>query len=114
MIEKGSKLNEDSGQGDPKDLVFVEWREEDFLVPVIAIQLGEMTLDEALNMPQSTIDFIKRGQIDDFCSKCDNYKGAEPCAVGFGNQTRYVARQWCGWASVNGQRCYITKNGIEL
>lgn len=98
----------------PEKLIFVEWDEKDYMLPFLAISTGEMTFEEAMSMPQMNIDFIRRRQIDEFCGKCDRYKGEDPCSVGFGNQTRYVARQWCGWASVNGQGCHMTKDGIEL
>lgn len=35
-------------------------------------------------------------------------------AMGATNQSRYAARNWCGWASVDGKRGNMTKEGFDV
>ena len=80
-----------------------------------------LELQDILKTKQAVADTIRRGKLPEdfggqatisesaitkYCQGCDNFVGeAIPCKlVGSNDQARHVARKWCGWASVNGQK----------
>ena len=60
------------------------------------------------NLPES--------QIADFCKPCQLRNPDNTCKIDTheGNdQGRYVVRNWCGWAMVNGTRGQMTNEGFK-
>ncbi|MCL5409494.1 MAG: hypothetical protein M1607_01380 [Patescibacteria group bacterium] len=99
---------------DPNEEIDVAWKFKDFLVLQVAMQRGDITPVDAVRTPQLTVLSITRKQIAEFCSTCDFYRGSLPCRlVGLDDQTRYVARQWCGWASSQGQNGQMSYEGFK-
>lgn len=56
---------------------------------------------------------VAESRIADFCGGCDKLNADNVCdLVGSNDQGRYVDREWCGWASVDGVRGQMTKEGF--
>lgn len=59
-------------------------------------------------------DSVSEDKIAKFCGPCDHHVVNGVCKLAGGNdQARYVARNGCGWARVNGQRGNMTSEGFE-
>lgn len=100
-------------QARPKEVVPVQWKKDDALVAAIRLSLGDISLQEFMDLPQNTITTLTGEQINRFCGPCDNFGPDGVCVLGRQDQTRYVAREWCGWASVNGNRGTMTDTGFK-
>lgn len=57
---------------------------------------------------------IAEDAVQKFCAGRDALKATGVCRVaGTNDQARYAAREWCGWATVNGVRGAMTAEGFE-
>jgi len=57
---------------------------------------------------------VAEATIAKFCGGCDALQDDGVCRVaGARDQARYAAREWCGWASVNGVRGEMTSEGFK-
>jgi len=56
---------------------------------------------------------MTEGEIAKFCAGCDSLQSDNSCVGGSNDQGRYARRQWCGWASTNGERGFMTGDGFE-
>jgi len=65
-------------------------------------------------------------EIQAFCGGCDRLKNDGDCKIdakelsphfktsgGLTDQQRYVARDWCGWAIVNGEKMERDSDGFQ-
>lgn len=55
---------------------------------------------------------VAESRIAEFCGGCDYLGPDNVSRVGSNNQGRYVDREWCGWASVDGVRGQMTREGF--
>lgn len=58
----------------PDEVIPVNWTHLEMVGPQAAVQMGEMTVDEAINLPQYNISSIRRSAVEKFCGPCDNYQ----------------------------------------
>lgn len=102
------------GELDPSEKIPIKWKEKD-KIPFSDVLRGELNTNQWFNIPYLRgVDFVTQEQVRNFCSGCDNFRQDEKCNLFSGeeNQPRYVARQWCGWAKVNGLRGEMTSKGF--
>ena len=78
---------------DSEETVFVEWDDKDYLANLLGV--ADVPLE---------IEYLTRSEIRRFCAGCDNLSEHGVCNLGLHDQTRYVARKWCGWAMKNEKR----------
>lgn len=95
-----------------EERVPVQWKGDDYLVAGLKLALGEVSQREFAALPQIAVDFITKGQIEKFCGPCDLFEDGL-CRLGLQDQTRYVARQWCGYSSVNRKGGVMTEKGFR-
>ncbi|MDO8451267.1 MAG: hypothetical protein Q7S76_00170 [bacterium] len=64
-------------------------------------------------VPVNLTGQIEEARIANFCSGCDALQEDGMCrTVNANEQARYAAREFCGWASVNGVRGDMTSEGF--
>lgn len=56
---------------------------------------------------------VTEAQVADFCAGCGHLQSDGICEFGKDSQTIYVARNWCGRASIDGQRGGMTSEGFK-
>lgn len=95
--------------------VLVHWTLDDFMFPDYDLLRGKLTPEEYHNLPQFNISFITEDTINKFCGPCDFLGEDGVCKRSTGqiNQTRWVAREWCGWSMVDGKRGQMTSEGFK-
>ena len=76
---------------------------------------GVIQLMEGKSRIVPTLQVASEADIANFCGPCDHLMGDNSCQIDRerGNQARYVARDWCGWAFVNGVRGLMTHKGFN-
>lgn len=93
----------------------VAWTDQDHEDLALQVSSREITFQQFRVHPVIRVKKVSLEEIINFCGRCELFDEGV-CILDkkpWTNQTRYVARKYCGWAKVDGQYGEMTESGFH-